>query len=179
MGVIVGFLGMILLGLCVRWLGVEIGVHHSPVCHWLVRFAAAHLPAEERAAAESEWLAVIEDLRSPTAQLWHSLSFVVSALRIRRAIAPESRVSPFAATIMAAQLFMMGGVGGGIADTLFEARDRAAEILGYHFAISKPTAVIALYVFGMVTGAMAYINHRLLWWYFSRRARRRAGTPIE
>lgn len=74
---------------------------------------------------------------------------------------------------------MMGIVGGGIADTLFEARERAAEILGYHFAISKPTAVIALYVFGMVIGVITYINHRLLMWYFGRRARRRASTPME
>lgn len=44
MGVILGILGMIALSLFVRWLGVEIGVHHNPVCHWLVRFAAARLP---------------------------------------------------------------------------------------------------------------------------------------
>jgi hypothetical protein len=39
---------------------------YLPLCRWLVKIAAARLPPEERVAVESEWLAVIEDLRSPT-----------------------------------------------------------------------------------------------------------------
>lgn len=90
MGMILGILGVIGLGLIGRWLGVELGVQHLPLCRSLVRFAAARLPVDERAAAESEWLAVIEDLRSPAAQLVHSLSFAVSAFRIRQAIKPRT-----------------------------------------------------------------------------------------
>ena len=97
MGVILGLLGAILLSLLIRWLGVEIGVWHKPICQWLVRVAAGRLPADERAAAESEWLAIIEDLRSPTTQLLHSLSYAFSALRIRHAIDPaKARASAYA-----------------------------------------------------------------------------------
>lgn len=166
--VILGILGTIALSLFVRLMGVEIGVHHDPLCHWLVRFAAARLPAEERTAAESEWLAVIEDLRSPTAQLLHSLSFAFSALRIRRAIAPESRISPLGKTILIAQLFVMGMVGGGTAVALFEHGDQIAKALGQHLAISKPTALIAIFVLGVMTGVMAYVNHRMLMRYFGQ-----------
>ena len=92
---LLGIIGTIILALFVRLLGVEIGVRYLPLCRWLVRIAGARLPPEERVAVESEWLAVIEDLRSPTAQLLHSLSFVVSAFRIRRAIVPETRLDTF------------------------------------------------------------------------------------
>ena len=37
-------------------------VCHIPLYQWLVRSAATRPPDNERAAAESEWLAVIEDL---------------------------------------------------------------------------------------------------------------------
>ena len=178
MGVmILGVLGTIILNLFIRLLGVEIGVRHNPVCHWLVRFAAARLPAEERAAAESEWLAVIEDLRSPTARLLHSLSFAFSALRIRRAIAPESRISPLGRAIMVIQLFVMGMASGGIADSLIDRESQAAEILGQHFAISKLTALAVIFLLGVMTGVMAYVNNRLLKWYFNRRALRQSRTP--
>lgn len=94
MGVILGILAKIILGITGRWVGAEIGAQHKPLCVWLVKFAAARLPEEEQAAAESEWLAVVEDLRSPTAQLLHSMSFAISSLRIRHAIHPEMRVRP-------------------------------------------------------------------------------------
>jgi hypothetical protein len=89
MGVILGVLAKIFFAITGRWLGAEIGAQHKPLCAWLVKFAAARLPEEEQVAAESEWLAVIEDLRSPTAQFVHSLSFAVSSLRIRRAVQPS------------------------------------------------------------------------------------------
>ena len=179
MGVILGILGMIALPLFVRLLGVEIDVHHNPVCHWLVRFAAARLPTEERAAAESEWLAVIEDLRSPTVQLLHSLSLAFSALRIQRAIARESPISPLGKAMVVSQLFVMGMAGGGIADGLLEHGDQVAQILSLHFVISKPVAQIAVFALGVMTGAIAYVNHRLLIRYFGRRAQRRASTTID
>jgi hypothetical protein len=47
-----------------------------------------------------------------------------------------------------------------------------------HVTISKPVALAVLFALGLVSGVMAYVNHRLMMWYFSRRARRRAGTPI-
>ena len=179
MGVILGLLGAILLSLLIRLLGVEIGVWHKPICQWLVRIAAGRLPADERAAAESEWLAVIGDLRSPTAQLLHSLSFTLSALRIRKAIAPEAHVVSVFKIVIAIQLGGMGVITGAMSAFLFDHKDALVGIVQQHVTISKPVAQVVAVAIILVSGVMAYVNHRLLMWYFSRRARRRASTPIE
>src|SRR4051794_9506770 len=113
---ILGFLGLTALSLIGRWLSVEIGIQHLPFCRWLIKFAAARLPVDERAGAESEWLAVIADLRSPTAQLLHSLSFAFSAYRIRQAIEPRVRIAwPYRA--YGASLLLSAGLGIGGAST--------------------------------------------------------------
>jgi hypothetical protein len=178
MGVILGFLGMILLGLFIRLLGVEIGVYHTPLCQWLVRIAAGRLPLDERAAAESEWLAVIEDLRSPTAQLLHSLSYVLSAFRIREAIEPRERGS-LVKTVLSIQVGVMGIVTGATSSIVFAHKNKLAGIVREHLAISKPEAVAILIVLLLISAVTAYANHRLLIWYLGRRARRRANMPIE
>jgi hypothetical protein len=179
MGVILGLLGMILLSLFIRLLGVEIGARHKPLCHWLVRVASARLPAEERAALESEWLQIIEDLRSPTVQLLHSLSYVVSALRIRKAIAPEAHVVSVFKIVITIQLAGMGVISGAMFAFLFEHKDAVVGIVQQHVTVSKPVALVVSFAIILVSGVMAYVNHRLMMWYFSRRARRRASTPIE
>jgi hypothetical protein len=169
MGVILGLLGAIFLSLLIRLLGVEIGVRHKPICQWLVMLAAGRLPTEERAAAESEWLAVIADMRSPTAQLLHSLSFTLSALRIRKAIAPEeahvaSRAKIVTITI---QLGVMGAVTGAMSSFLFDHKDAAVEIVQQHVAVSKPVALAVAVAMILVSGLIAYVNHRFMVWYFS------------
>jgi hypothetical protein len=190
MGVILGLLGAILLSLLIRLLGVEIGVWHKPICQWLVRVAAARLPADERAAAESEWLAVIGDMRSPTAQLLHSLSFTLSALRIRKAIAPETHVaSRSKSVIITIQLGVMGAVTGAMSSFLFDHKDAVCEIVQQHVTVSKPVALVVAVAMILASGVMAYVNHRFMMWYFSnhrwmmwylgRRARRWESTPIE
>jgi hypothetical protein len=188
---ILGLLGAILLSLLIRWLGVEISVWHKPICQWLVRVAAGRLPADERAAAESEWLAVIGDMRSPTAQLLHSLSFTLSALRIRKAIAPEEAhvASRSKIVIITIQMGVMGAVTGAMSSFLFDHKDAAVEIVQQHVAVSKPVALAVAVAMILVSGVMAYVNHRFMVWYFSnhrwmmwylsRRARRWESTPIE
>jgi len=176
---ILGLLGAILLSLLIRWLGVEISVWHKPICEWLVRVAAGRLPADERAAAESEWLAVIGDMRSPTAQLLHSLSFSLSALRIRKAIAPQAQGASLFKTVIAIQVGGMGVISGAMFDFLFEHEDAVVGIVQQHVAISKPVALALLVASVLVSGVAAYVNHRSMMWYFSRRARRRASAPIE
>jgi hypothetical protein len=179
MGVILGLLGAILLSLLIRLLGVEIGVWHKPICQWLVRIAAGRLPADERAAAESEWLAVIGDMRSPTAQLLHSLSFTLSALRIRKAIAPEAHVVSLVKIVITIQVGGMGVISGAMLSFLFEHKDAVVGIMQQHVTTSKPVALVVAVAIILVSCVMAYVNHQLMMWYFSRRARRRAGTPIE
>jgi hypothetical protein len=179
MGVILGLLGAMLLSLLIRLLGVEIGVWHKPICQWLVRIAAGRLPADERAAAESEWLAVIGDIRSPTAQLLHSLSFTLSALRIRKAIAPQAHGASLFKTVIAIQVGGMGVITGGMSSFMFDHKDALVEIVRQHVAISKPVALALLVACVLVSGGAAYVNHRFMMWAFSRRARRRASTPIE
>ena len=90
MGTIAAIIGAILLGLVGRWLAVEIAVWHRPFCNRLIKFAACQLPSDQRAAAECEWLAIIEDIRSPAAQLLHSASFVIKAGAIKEALALQS-----------------------------------------------------------------------------------------
>jgi hypothetical protein len=179
MGVIGGFLCAIILALFIRLLGVEIGAHHKPLCRWLVKGAACRLPDGERAAAESEWLQVIEDLRSPTAQLLHSLSFAFSAFRIREEIEPQARGASIFKSVIAIQ---MGGLGVGtgvMTSLLFDHKDALVEIVRQHVAISKPVALALLVATVLATCAAAYVNHRLMMWYFGRRARRRTSTTIE
>jgi hypothetical protein len=176
---ILGLLGAILLSLLIRWLGVEIGVWHKPICQWLVRVAAGRLPADECAAAESEWLAVIGDMRSPTAQLLHSLSFTLSALRIRQEMEPQAQTTSLFKTLIAIQVGGMGAITGGMSAFLFDHKDAVVGIVQQHVTISKPVALVVLFALGLVSGVMAYVNHRFMMWYFSRRARRRASTPIE
>jgi hypothetical protein len=117
MGVILGCLGVIALGLLGRWLGTELGVWHKPLCRWLVRVAAARLPREERAPVQSEWLAVIEDLRSPTAQLLHAASYLFSSLRIRQSMAPRRqphRLVIFFSISVIGVLSVAAGMGGAL-----------------------------------------------------------------
>jgi hypothetical protein len=168
---ILSLLGAIPLSLLIRWLGVEIGVWHKPICRWLVRIAAGRLPAEEGAAAESEWLQIIEDLRSPTAQLLHSLSYAVSAFRIRRAIVPETRARSINKGLMLGQ-----AAGTAMATGVF------AVLLGYYdtdlpqrLISNRGHVVLFVVMFAIVT----YVNYRTLMWSSNRRARRRASTPIE
>jgi hypothetical protein len=184
MGVmILGILGTIILSLFVRLLGVEIGMRHKPICRWLVKVAAAHLPDGERTAAESEWLAVIEDLRSPTAQLLHSASYVWSALRIRREIAPEiapeTPISPLAGPVIVIQLLAGGMPAGVISDLLIEHRDDLVGIVREHVSVSKPIAIAMAVALALLCAVLSYVNHRILMWYFGRQAQRRANTPIE
>jgi hypothetical protein len=176
---ILGLLGAILLSLLIRWLGVEISVWHKLICQWLVRVAAGRLPADERAAAESEWLAMIGDMRSPTAQLLHSLSFTLSALRIRKAIAREAHVVSVFKIVITIQLGGMGVISGAMFAFLFEHKDAVVGIVQQHVTVSKPVALVVAVALSLVSSVAAYVNHGFMMWYFSRRARRRASTPIE
>jgi hypothetical protein len=176
MGVITTFLVAILIGLVVRWWATEVGVWHRPLCQWLVRLAAARLPVDERLAIESEWLAVIEDLRSPTAQLLHSLSYVLSSLRIRQAIAPEAPLPSYMRTILAIQAAGFGFIAGGGAALLWYYQDKFVESLKHQITISKPAALVLMVLLTLVNGAVFYLNHRILVWYYHRRQRRRANT---
>ncbi|SHN87177.1 hypothetical protein [Bradyrhizobium erythrophlei] len=109
MGVILGILAKIVLAITGRWLGAEIGAQHKPFCTWLVKFAAARLPEDERVVAESEWLAIIDDLRSPTAQTLHSLSFAFLAMRIRYEMQGETpRSRALKLTLLGAILGLVG-----------------------------------------------------------------------
>ncbi len=179
MGLILAILGTIFLGLIVRVLGIEIGVRHKPLCQWLLKVAAARMPVEERAALESEWLAIIEDLRSPTAQLLHSLSYVLSSFQIRRAIAPEVRLPSYMKAILAAQLFFMGAVTGALAAFVSYDRDRLASFLRDHITISKPAAIALLITSVILAFLTSYANYRALKWYLIRRERRRESAPTK
>lgn len=165
---ILGVLATILLSLFIRWLGVEIGSWHKPICHWLVRISAGHLPADERAAAESEWLAMIEDMRSPTAQLLHALSFAFSAARIRQANDPgEARASAYARSIV----LVASGIGapsGLIAAQLYRGD------IGHRLYVLmlKPIAVAPMIV---AFSLLIYVTYRILMWRFKRRERARAS----
>jgi hypothetical protein len=99
MGTVAAIIGAILLSLAGRWLAVEISVWHGPLCRRLIKFAAGQLPADQRAAAECEWLAIIEDIRSPSAQLIHSISFVARMGTIKRALSEQSAAKPESSTI--------------------------------------------------------------------------------
>ncbi|MCP3462531.1 hypothetical protein [Bradyrhizobium sp. CCGUVB23] len=170
---LVGILATILISLFVRLLGVEIGVRHLPVCRWLVKVAAARLPAEERAAIESEWLAVIEDLRSPTAQLLHSLSYVVSAFRIRRAIAPETRLESFKRSLLIGQLTALGASFGVAAALLNKYEATLTPFIRSHIANSRPVAFAVLVALILATAMAFYLSHRLSIWAFHLREKRR------
>jgi hypothetical protein len=179
MGVITGLLGVIILGLSVRWLGVEIGAHHKPVCRWLVRVAAGRLPDDERAAAESEWLQVIEDLRSPTAQLLHSLSFAFSAFHIRQEIAPQAQDGRLRRMFLGFEAGIVTGTSGAMFYFLHYHKDEVAEFVRHYVTMSKPAAVAMLFAFGVVSGLLTYVSHRFMLWYFGRLAQRRTSTPVE
>jgi hypothetical protein len=180
MGVIAGFLGMIILALFIRWLGVEIGAHHKPLCRWLVKGAARRLPDTECAAAESEWLQVIEDLPSPTAQLLHSLSFAFSALQIRQEIAPQPENARLFRMVISFQAGMATSIIGTTFYTLLYHKEEVVTFVRQHdVTISKPAAIVLLFACGVASGVAAYANHRFMMWYFSRRARRRSSTTVE
>jgi len=117
--------------------------------------------------------------RSPTAQLLHSLSYAFSALRIRREMEPQAQTTPLFKTVIAIQVGRMGVITGGMYAFLFDQKDALVGIMQQHVTISKPVALVVLFALGLVSGVMAYVNHRLMMWYFSRGARRRASTPIE
>ena len=76
----------IVLGLVGRLLATEIGVWHKPLCDLLVHLAAVQLPKKDRIEVEAEWLAIISDIRSPSAQLFHSINYLLKARRIRSEI---------------------------------------------------------------------------------------------
>jgi hypothetical protein len=172
-----GVIGMVLVNLFIRLLGVEIGVHHMPLCRWLIRVAAARLPPEERAAAESEWLAVIDDLRSPTRQFVHAASYVWSALHIREAIAPETpetQITKIAKTLIALQLGGIGALTGVMTTIALEHREVLVRV-AQSFAISKPVAIAVAAVVILMTCALTYLNYRIMIRFLERRARRRAN----
>jgi hypothetical protein len=179
MGVIAGFLGMIILALFIRLLGVEIGAHHKPLCRWLVKGAARRLPDTERAAAESEWLQVIEDLPSPTAQLLHSLSFAFSALHIRQEIAPQAQDGRLRRMFLGFEAGIVTGTSGAMFYFLYYHKDEVAEFVRHHVTISKPAAIAMLFAFGVVSGLLTYVSHRFMLWYFGRLVQRRTSTPVE
>ncbi|MEI9922596.1 MAG: hypothetical protein WDN50_02515 [Bradyrhizobium sp.] len=165
MGVILGLLGAIFLSLLIRLLGVEIGVWHTPICRWLVRIAAGRLPADERAAVESEWLAVIEDMRSPTAQLLHSLSYAVSAVRIRQAIDPEQAraSSAYARGIVFGQASGIATATGLIAGLLYNGGDVANRLQ----ALTSKPITVAVIIIGF--SLQIYVCYRFLMWRFKQR----------
>ena len=170
MGVILGFIGMICLGLFIRLLSVEIGIWHKPLCRWLVKIAAARLPEGERAAAESEWLAIIEDLRSPTTQLLHSLSYVFSAFQIRQAIDPEeARAIAFAKGVISGSTLTIASLAGVVTGFVSKGDDPLHRL---QVLITKPTTR------ALILGAlllMNYLNYRYLMWRLKRQERQRAG----
>lgn len=177
---ILGLLGMILVSLFIRLLGVEIGVWHKPICQRLVRVAAGRLPADEHAAAESEWLAVIEDMRSPTAQLLHSLSFTLSALRIRKAIEPQPQTTSLFKIVMSVHAGTMGLAAGATSAFLYFNKEATLSWLEQYVYIptSKPVAAAIFATLVLLSIAMFWMNYLLSRWYLSRRARRRAHTRI-
>ncbi len=73
------------VGLLGRWIAVELGVWHDPICNYLIRRAAKRLPGEHQASSEAEWLAIIRDIRSPTSQLAHAIHLYLLAGRAREA----------------------------------------------------------------------------------------------
>ncbi len=173
MGVILGLLGAILLSLIIRLLGVEIGVWHRPICQWLVRVAAGRLPADERAAAESEWLAVIGDMRSPTAQLLHSLSYAFSAFHIRQAIEPQAQTASLFKAVMAIQAGMVGLGAGATSIILYNYKEVVLARLEPYVPTSKPVGAAILATLVLLLIVSFFVNHLVLTWFLSRRARRR------
>ncbi len=162
MGLILAFLGTVLLALFIRLLGVEIAAHHVPLCNWLVKVAAARLPADQRVAAESEWLQVINDLRSPTRQMLHSLSFVVSAFRIRRAIQPQPRISVFKAVLY---LQLMISVGASAVAVLLMRDAHMSQILRQLLPpVSKPLLLVIVIACVVAWATTLYMTQRLLGW---------------
>lgn len=176
---ILGLLGAILLSLLIRLLGVEIGVWHKPICEWLVRVAAARLPADERAAAESEWLAVIGDLRSPTTQLLHSLSYAFSAFHIRQAIEPQAQTTSLFNTVMAIQAGTLGLTSTVTFTILYNYKEVVLAQLQQYVPTSKPVIAAIIATLSLLMIVMCFVNHLVWKRYFIRRARRRASTPIE
>jgi hypothetical protein len=74
------------LGLIGRFLAAEISVWHEPLWRFLVRLAVMQLPPENRAETEAEWLSIIADIRSPSAQILNALNFILRARRTRNEI---------------------------------------------------------------------------------------------
>ncbi|MFC7697230.1 hypothetical protein ACFQX9_10955 [Bradyrhizobium sp. GCM10028915] len=178
MGVILGILGVVGLGLVVRWFGVEIGVQHLPLCRRLVRFAAARLPVDERAAAESEWLAVIEDLRSPAAQLVHSLSFAISAFRIRQAIKPRTARTLFFKIYVSTLTTVAGLSAVGTFAFIYLYRDVARDLAKY-FPTSKLALAGFLAIDVLLLIVASYLLFRLLRRIVGRYEQRRGNLPTE
>lgn len=174
MGVILGVLGTILLGLLLRWLSVEIGVWHKPLCHWFVKIATNRLPEGERLAAQSEWLAIIEDLRSPTAQLLHSFSFLASAFRIRKAIdQEEARAHAFAirVALAATGLSTVLTIPVAAAFRFFYFADKTIEeLLPLPLTPTRFLAIITL------VSVVSYLNYQVVKWRYKRRRRLRAAN---
>ena len=167
MGVILAILGTIVLGLIARWLIVEMGVWHQPLCCWLVKTATRQLPESERAAVLSEWLAIIEDLRSPTAQLLNSLSFLFSAFRIRQALDPEdARATAYAIRVMF--LSFVISMPAGLLASLFLRDGSLDDVLA---AMRSPTKLAAIVVLSL---AVEYFNFRVMKWSYKRRRKLKA-----
>lgn len=179
MGMILGFLGMIFLALFVRLLGVEIAAQHMPFCRRLVRFAAARLPADERVAAESEWLQVIKDLHSPTRQFIHSASFVLSAYRIREAIAPEQPSKSVARTALVIHTSSLTFGASVSLIFLWLYHDALVEFAERHVHLSKPAAVAGLMISMAWLIAVNYWGYRFWVWSLTRRERRRANMSVD
>jgi hypothetical protein len=76
----------LVLGLIGRFLAAEISVWHQPLWRFLVRLAVMQLPSENRAETEAEWLSIIADIRSPSAQILNALNFILRARRTRNEI---------------------------------------------------------------------------------------------
>ncbi|MCW2218780.1 cytochrome bd-type quinol oxidase subunit 2 [Bradyrhizobium japonicum] len=135
MDLILSILGKLLPGLVGRWLGSELAAWHQPLCRWLVRVAASRQPSEERAALEAEWLAVIDDLKSPTLQLLHAASFVLSALSVRDAMEEDDEKDLRKA---ARKLhFFVSGISAGVSTTLITVHFSRFEELIVQLAPNK------------------------------------------
>jgi hypothetical protein len=99
MTLIATVIGSIALGLLSAWLRSELLVWHEPLIKFLVRRAARSMPEEIRVEAEAEWLAWINDVRSPTMKLIQAASLSYCSFKL--AIASRSSTAVAFRSILA------------------------------------------------------------------------------
>jgi hypothetical protein len=84
------FLMWCLGSLLAALLGVEVPVASKAFARWLVGRAVKRLPVQDQASFHEEWLALLDELNSPTLQLLHAFSLFGNARATRDALTETS-----------------------------------------------------------------------------------------